>query len=420
MRLQFHHWPSMAAWLVLLGCGAPPAQTTALDASSTDADLVTASDAATSSDDAGRGDAGVDPSAELFETAALPRFDLQLSEEAIASLRTDPFTYVIGRFEFEEEVMEEVNVRLKGRTSFQSIDEKPSFKVRFDRPHRGQRFRGLRGLVWNNCAKDPSCTAERLAFRVFRAAGVPAPRCGNARVYVNGEYYGVYADVEPEDEAFLSRWWADASGNLYESEFGDLDASSAQAFELETNKAVNDRRDLRELSAAIDQVTPETVMGLDSLLNMDELLRMWAVEAAVGQRDGYAFLLWGDDVPGNFRLYHDPLSSQFQLIPWSLDRAMKPPHLSPFTSYSRIPFACLAGASCRQAFRTHVAAVADLWESLPLLAEANAIRDQIRPWVELDSRRSHDMAAFDSAVAGVLSVVTSRPAELRADLQANP
>lgn len=63
---------------------------------------------------------------------------------------------------------------------------------------------------WRATARE---TPERLAYDVFRAAGLPAPRCNNAVVYVNGAYYGVYVNVEAEDKTLLRRWFASAEGN---------------------------------------------------------------------------------------------------------------------------------------------------------------------------------------------------------------
>ena len=56
----------------------------------------------------------------------------------------------------------------------------------------GQRFLGLKKLTLNNMVQDASMVHEGLAYRAFRAVGVPAPRTGYAFVRLNGSAYGVY------------------------------------------------------------------------------------------------------------------------------------------------------------------------------------------------------------------------------------
>ena len=50
--------------------------------------------------------------------------------------------------------------------------------------------------------------------KLFRDAGVAAPRANLATVYINGEYRGVYTNVESEDLAFIARHFEDTTGNL--------------------------------------------------------------------------------------------------------------------------------------------------------------------------------------------------------------
>ena len=44
---------------------------------------------------------------------------------------------------------------------------------------------------------------------------MPATRASHVKVYINGQYYGLYISVEHIDENFLNRHYADDSGNLW-------------------------------------------------------------------------------------------------------------------------------------------------------------------------------------------------------------
>src|SRR4029453_9202490 len=46
---------------------------------------------------------------------------------------------------------------------------------------------------------------ERVAMRFYQRVGYPAPRVANARLFVNGEYAGLYGIVESIDKSFLRR-----------------------------------------------------------------------------------------------------------------------------------------------------------------------------------------------------------------------
>ena len=71
----------------------------------------------------------------------------------------------------------------------------------------GQRFFGLKTLTLNNMVQDPSMIHELLAYKVFRSAGVAAPRTGYAYLRVNGADYGVYLNIETLDTVMLPRWF---------------------------------------------------------------------------------------------------------------------------------------------------------------------------------------------------------------------
>src|SRR5262249_13624676 len=148
-------------------------------------------------------------------------------------------------------------------------------------------------LTLNNMVEDPSFLAERLAYDVFRSLGLPAPRCNSALVYVNGQFYGVYANVEAVDKPFLRRWFPDDGGNLYEEGQRDFVAGAEGAFDLETNETANDRSDLRGLIDALARASGENLLSaLAPHLDVPRYLQFTAAEAAVNQWDMYAYTVF--------------------------------------------------------------------------------------------------------------------------------
>jgi len=390
---------------------------------------------------------------EIFDPERFPRFDLEFPPASVTALHavTEPDdpnqdTYVTATFTYDKggknEVVQNVGVRLKGEGSFQRFDQKPALKVKFDVFVKDQDFRGLARLTLNNNNDDQSFVAERLAYDVYRAAGVPAPRCNSASVYVNGAFYGVYTNLEAEDKRFLTRWFTSNKGNLYEKN-GRMDFSSAAAadFELETNETANDRTDLHRALMVIDAATNPAMFlsDLGSVIDTAEFLKFTAVEGAVNQWDSYSFSLWW---PHNFRLYHDPATSKFVFLPWGHDLSMKPAF---FTGRAYIEMfelihqsdnprgpvsagvlfqRCLASPHCKAAYKEAVDQVVTVYEELNLEARAARYYDQIKAQVYADTRKATEKGpitnmAFENAYQSVLTTIRGRVAAMRADLAAN-
>jgi hypothetical protein len=373
--------------------------------------------------------APADPSDELFAGENLVRLDLELPLDSLRRLRESPYEYAVGTLRYRDRALAAIGVRLKGEASFRELDDKPAFRLKLDEFVPGQRLFGLKNLTLNNDVQDPSSLSQSLAYRLFRAAGMPAPRCNHALVYVNGEYYGIYSNVEAEDKAFLARWFSSNDGNLYEEAGSDLVPNSASTFDLETNEAVNDRGDLDALIGALERATPDDfseTVGLE--LDLDRYLSFAALEALAGGEDGYSYVL---GVPNNFRLYRDPGTDRFVFLPWGLDRALRPrfePELihdwvpargryrSVWNTPAVVLSGCLASPDCREAFAARVREMIDLFEGLDLASEARAEMALIAEAARADLRKPSNDDYAEHARGLLLDYIAERPGVLRAEL----
>ena len=398
----------------------------------------------------GTGNDATDPSAALYDPENLPRFDLELPTESLAALDSvrdaeDPLqeTYVTAALTYGAERITNIGLRFKGEGSFQKLDRKPAFKLKFDEFVEDQTFFGLRRMALNNAFEDPSFVAERLAYDLFRAAGLPAPRCNNAVVYVNGTFYGVYVNVEAEDKTFLRRWFASDEGNLYEEGQRDFVPGAEQAFDLETNEALNDKSDLVGLIASIQAASngDSFLQQIGGRLDTAQFLKFTAAEAAVNQWDMYAYTVF---YVNNLRIYAEPTSNKFSFIPWGMDLSMKPfrdsdrPFIRAFevtrqsdrangpVSAGLIFQRCLASPACKSAYADAVLQIIDTYEALGMEGRALSYHDQIRREVMADTRKNVCCAPdgtlsneqFEAGFQAVLSTIRGRVAALRADLAA--
>jgi hypothetical protein len=373
-----------------------------------------------------------DTSGELYDPERVPRFDLELPTESVAALERDSDTYVTGSLRYGNELVSNIGVRIKGEGSLRTLDEKAAFKIKFDEFVAKQSFHGLRRLTLNNMVEDPSFLAERLAYHFYRAMGLPAPRCNSALVYVNGAFYGVYANVETEDKTFLRRWFESDEGNLYEEGQVDFEPGNETEFDLETNEDANDRSDLAALIASIATAEPASWLeDVGAELDVPHFLAFTAAEAAVNQWDMYGYTVF---YPNNFRLYRDPTKQKFVFLPWGMDMSMKPfrdsgkPFIEPFVlarqgdrSSGRVTAGlllrqCLESAPCEAAYRDVLAETATLYESAELLQLAEQYHAQIAEHVSADPRKEYTATEIEAGYQSLRATISGRAAALRSAL----
>jgi hypothetical protein len=246
---------------------------------------------------------------EFFDSTNLITFKVELGEAEISQLAQRPKSYVCGRVRVGDQVWENVGIRLKGSGTFQPIDQHPSFALKFNWKESHQRFSGLTKLFLEISAQDASRMCKLVANGAFADGGIPAPRITQARVLLNETELGLYVVAEAINKDFLKQHFGTATGNMYEVFFSDVSRRLKQ-----DNGTPGDQADLRELAAAAmlkDDTQRKQALG--RLLDTDEFLNFLAIEIILSNWDGYSFY------QNNYRLYHDPSSGRFKIIPHDLD-----------------------------------------------------------------------------------------------------
>src|SRR5581483_984028 len=107
---------------------------------------------------------------------------------------------------------------------------KKSFKIDLEQFGGLARYRGRKTINLHCGVTDPSKFRETLAYRLYREAGVPAPRTAFAEVRLtvpgkhDTELLGVYTVVEPVEKEFLRDRFGTSDGLLMKPEgLRDLD-----------------------------------------------------------------------------------------------------------------------------------------------------------------------------------------------------
>jgi spore coat protein H len=216
--------------------------------------------------------------------------------------------------------VDNVGFRLRGNTS--RFAAKKSFKVSMNTYVTGQKWLGLEKLNLNGEHNDPSILRSFLSASLLRDQNVISTRNSYVRLYVNGEYKGLYYNAEHIDENFLNlRFPGDDNGNLYKANWGaDMTPhGTAQTayvpyYELKTNTALNDYSGLisflNTLNTCSDADFPCVIQ---QILDVDLYLRTLVIEVLAGHWDGHSYN------KNNFYLYQRPSDGRFVFIEYDMD-----------------------------------------------------------------------------------------------------
>ncbi|MDP2305863.1 MAG: CotH kinase family protein [Pseudomonadota bacterium] len=323
----------------------------------------------------------------LYADGAVHDIHIRLSDSDVSSLRSAPTTEVSAGLDMGSGEME-VALRLKGNSSFRSIDDKPSFKIDVHQYVLDQRIDGEKRLTLHNMIQDQTMLREHSYYWLARRFGVPAARYVYARVWVNDEPYGLYGLVETMDEELVERAFKDdEEGNLYESSGADF-TSSRDWFELEeTGDIVPTPDDIEELVDAAEGARDSGVWAfLQARFDVSALLGYWAVDIVTGNDDGYVYNRH------NYLAYHAPLSARWSLLPWGTDRSFTrdvPPRGDSRTPLlGALVIRCWDDDQCAAALTTRIEEVLVAWENA-LPAEIEATYARIEADCEADTRKEY-------------------------------
>jgi spore coat protein H len=230
-----------------------------------------------------------------------------MASDDVELLRKQPRKNVEVEVRVESEVYSNVAVHLKGTGTFRGIDEKPSWTLGFEDP----KFHGLSKIHLNNSIEDTTYLHEFIGSEMFRAAGLPAPRVAHAMVELNGRKLGLYVLKEGFTEEFLSLYYKNYSGNLYDISAGhEVNETMDRVF----GPGPDDQKDIRALGEACMETNyTKRWVGLEATLDVDRFMAFMAMEIMVGHRDGYCL------AKNNFRVYHDLDTDRIVFFPHGMD-----------------------------------------------------------------------------------------------------
>jgi uncharacterized protein (TIGR03437 family) len=161
--------------------------------------------------------------ADFFDNTVLHRLDITMAAADWASLKLhylDNTYYNVTSMKWQgggSLTASVSNFQLRSRGHGSRSPIKPGLHLDFTKITSTQRFLGMTEVELKNNSQDPSMIHELISFELFARMGTPVSRVAPSRLYVNGEYIGLYNICEsPADSNYLQRNFNETGGYVYE------------------------------------------------------------------------------------------------------------------------------------------------------------------------------------------------------------
>lgn len=345
---------------------------------------------------------------------------------------------------------EGVGVHFKGMSSFMMVDagQKRSLALTLNMVDKTQRLLGYRRVTLLNSHDDPSFLRSVLALHISRTY-MPAPEANLMHVVINGESWGIYVNQQHFNKDFLAEKFQTKKGTRWKvpgsphgrgglEYLGDKVDDYRDIYAIKSKENPEAWQRLIELCRVLSQTPPtELEQALESLVNVDEVLRFLALENVLANGDGY----WTR--ASDYSLYLDP-DGRFHMIPYDVNETFsaghggpagprppkapqgapensKPPHAHEGRTRGRGPSGgidlapltaaqddskpmlskLLAVPALRQRYLSYVRSMADEWLNWDRLNPiATNYHNLIAEEVAQDTRKLYSTAAFKNSVVG--------------------
>jgi hypothetical protein len=272
------------------------------------------------------------PNASLYEPTVLRtvflNFDFETWQADMAALKhTDidvPATMIVDGKEYPN-----VGVHYRGMSSFSHVPAsyKRSFNISLDFVDSKQRLYGFKTLNLLNRNGDAAMMSSVL-YSHIAAKFLPVPKANFVKVVINGEYWGVFGNVQQFNKQFLDEHFGSSKGARWKASgnpnadgglrfLGDNIDDYRQRFEIKSKDTEGSWRALIELCRVLEETPTDKLQAtLEPLLNIDGVLWFLALDVALVNSDGY----WTR--ASDYNIFLDK-SGMFHILPHDMNEAFK-------------------------------------------------------------------------------------------------
>ena len=261
---------------------------------------------------------------EIFEKDSVVDINIDIDEADLTDIRNYPKNeeYHSADITVDGIKVENAGIRTKGNMTLNSVansdSDRYSYRIKFNKYVKGNKLLGLDELCLNNGYSDPSYMREYLHYEVLRSLGMNVPETVFARVYINGEYAGLYLAVEGIDDTFLEDNFGEAykDGNLYKMDEGStLEYKENEDYSYADLKSGDDENldDFKKFVKKLNDMTDGEKGDIEDILDVDSALKYIASNTVLCNYDSY-----NGNMHHNYYLYEDE-NGVFTVIPWDFN-----------------------------------------------------------------------------------------------------
>jgi spore coat protein CotH len=265
----------------------------------------------------------------LFDDSYVHTIDIQIDDWERFIKTAGNETYSSCAVLIDGEDFHQVGLRAKGNNSRRLTEEyglsRYSLKLEFDHFLDGGSYYGLDKFSLDSSFQDNSYMKTYIAYDMMAFMEVPSPLCSYVWVTVNGEDWGLFLAVEEPEEAFARRNFGKDHGILYKPDYHSLNDENADvALQyidddpesypgiFENAKFKISESDEERLISALKTISEGE--NLETVVNVDEVLRYFAVQVFVMNWDSYL-----GHTGHNYFLYEE--DGVLSMLPWDYNLA---------------------------------------------------------------------------------------------------
>jgi spore coat protein H len=246
----------------------------------------------------------------------LPVYSIEIAPGDLAQLEAEPYSndYFPSTVQIDDRSYPNAKVRYRGLSSRNFPKKSWKMKLPSTANYPDEWGYGRRVFNLNAQYTDSTMMREKLSYDIMQLLDVLSPRARFVRLQVNGEYRGIYVDVENPRTDFFAARFLDDRGSLYQAEDSKLEElTTSLDYVGPFEKKLREEEPFDDLSTFISALHgwPDTAAQLPSDINQEALLRYMTANVLISQ---------SDHIHKNYLLYHDIESTGWwYVIPWDHD-----------------------------------------------------------------------------------------------------
>jgi hypothetical protein len=331
----------------------------------------------------------------------------------------------------------DVDFSFRGASSFMMVPEgrKRSLNVTLDNVKGDQDLNGYNSLNLLNSHTDPTFLRSVLYLEAARDY-LPAAKANWVRVVINDESWGIYVNIQQVDKPFLAEWFKTKNGTRWKvpgspNGRGGLEylgpdvAAYKQIYEIKGDDDPKAWAALVDMTRVLNQTPADSLeQALAPIMDVDNVLRFLAIEAAFVNNDGY----WVR--ASDYNIYRDT-KGRFRLIPHDTNETFPvrggggfgggrggfgrggDARLDPLVGLNDtskpLRAKLLAVPALRARYLAHLREIANKWLDWkvlqPIVARSQAL---IAAEVKADTKRLDDYEAFERGAADLQAFADAR------------